>query len=105
MAPNETDKMLLVEMAEDEHGHAEEFKSIYHIMTGKCPNVKVLPPKMTLGYRETLRDRVLDESGDFRKYALDYLKYGNNIRLKQAFYKAHIDEGVHAMRLLYMLSK
>ena len=49
---------------------------------------------------------VLDESGDFRKYNREYMSTpSDNVRLKNAFYNAAVDENMHAMRLLYILAK
>jgi len=55
-------------------------------------------------YREILMDRVLDESGDYRKYAEQYRNTGNK-ELQDAFIKASTDENVHALRLLYLLDQ
>lgn len=105
IAPNETDRQLLLEFAEDEQSHADEFKRIYRQMTGRSYNPEVMPPEMIGSYRDILRDRVLDESGDFRKYGEQYLITENNTPLKNAYYRARTDENVHALRLLYMLSE
>ncbi|MGN0383189.1 MAG: hypothetical protein ACI4DS_02885 [Eubacterium sp.] len=62
-------------------------------------------PNLQGNYKDILRDRVLDESGDFRKYGEQYLSTNCNQRLKEAYYRARTDEAVHALRLLYMLSE
>lgn len=105
MAPNEKDRRLLYEFANDEQSHADEFQRIYRSMTGRRYNPTLPPPDLSDGYRDILRDRVLDESGDFRKYGEQYLQTNQNQALKTAYYRARTDENVHALRLLYLLSE
>lgn len=104
-APNNTDKKILLEMSADEKTHAERFQQIYKKMTGKSYNPVIKPPVLTGSYKDILRERVLDESADYRKYGQQYLLTENNMALKYAYYLAHLDENVHALRLLYLLSK
>lgn len=105
IAPNENDRQLLTEFANDEQGHATQFKQIYRTLTGRSYNPEIPPPDISGSYRAILQDRVLDESGDFRKYGEQYLQTTMNAPLKDAYYLARTDENVHALRLLYMLSE
>ena len=102
VAPTEDDRQLLMEFSEDEQSHAEMFKRIYRNMTGRSYNPVVPPVVLNGSYRDILRDRILDESGDYRKYSEQYL-ITKNTRLKDAYFKAKTDENVHALRLLYLL--
>lgn len=104
IAPSETDRQLLIEFSEDEQFHADEFKRIYRAMTGRSYNPIVQPIVLKNPYYDILRDRVLDESGDFRKYGEQYLLTTQNDTLKNAYYRAKMDENVHALRLLYLIS-
>lgn len=105
IAPDEMGRTLLLEFADDEYAHAVTFQKIYHSITGKQYN-PVIPPVVLAGtYGEILLDRVLDESGDYRKYGEQYLITKSNLMLKNAYYRASMDENVHASRLLYMISK
>jgi len=103
-APNAEFRQLLNEFSDDEQSHADEFKAIYRALTGNSYNPEVKPPVLTGSFDDILRDRVLDESGDFRKYGEQYLQSGGNDILRNAYYRARTDENVHALRLLYMLS-
>jgi len=105
MAPSEEDRKLLLEFSADEQSHADEFKRIYTMLTRKSYNPEIAPPVITDSYKNVLRERVLDESGDFRKYGEQYLITNINIALKDAYYRARTDENVHALRLLYLISK
>ncbi len=105
IAPNDEDRKLLMEFSADELSHANEFKRIYTMLTRKNFNPEIKTPVISDSYKNVLRERVLDESGDFRKYGEQYLQENVNIMLKDAYYRARTDENVHALRLLYMISK
>jgi len=105
IAPSETARQLLMEFAEDEQAHAEEFKRIYRALAGRSYNPSMQPVVLHGSYRDILRERVLDESGDFRKYGEQYLQTTQNNVLKNAYYRARTDENVHALRLLYLLNQ
>lgn len=104
MAPNDEYKQLLMDFSKDEQSHADEFKLIYRMITGKKFSPTVNTTTIEDSFNDILRDRVLDESGDFRKYGEQYLNTTQNQILKDAYYRARTDENVHALRLLYMLS-
>jgi len=105
IAPNDEDRKLLMEFSADEQSHADEFKRIYTMLTRKSFNPEIKTPVISDSYKNVLRERVLDESGDFRKYGEQYLQENVNTMLKDAYYRARTDENVHALRLLYMISK
>lgn len=104
-APNPGYQELLLEFAEDEQAHADEFGRIYRNLTGRAYSPLIPRPILKGNFYDILRDRVLDESGDFRKYGEQYIQTNRNAALKNAYYKARTDENVHALRLLYMLSQ
>lgn len=103
IAPFDMDKKLLGEFSKDELSHANEFRKIYKEITGQDYDPPISMPKLSGNYRDVLRNRVLDESGDFRKYGEQYLITNDNEALKNAYYRARTDEAVHALRLLYLL--
>lgn len=104
IAPNDAHRQLLLEFSEDEQAHAEEFKRLYRMLTGRSYHPVVKPLVLTDPYESILRNRVIDESGDFRKYGEQYIQTNDNNALKNAYYRARTDENVHALRLLSMLS-
>jgi rubrerythrin len=104
IAPNGNFYHLLIEFSNDEQAHADEFKRIYRRLTGKNYNPVITPPILEGSFDDILRDRVIDESGDYRKYAQQYIQTERDDQLKKAYYRAKTDENVHALRLLYMLS-
>ncbi len=105
IAPNDEDRKLLMEFSNDEQSHADEFKRIYRMLTRNSYNPEIKPPVISDSYKNVLRERVLDESGDFRKYGEQYIQTNINTELRDAYYRARTDENVHALRLLYMISK
>jgi len=105
IAPSDEDRKLLLEFSADEQSHADEFKRIYTMLTRKTFNPEIKTPVISDSFKNILRERVLDESGDFRKYGEQYLQENVNTMLKDAYYRARTDENVHALRLLYMISK
>lgn len=104
-APNENSRQILIEIAEDEQGHANEFKRIYRMLTGRRFSVQVNPIQLTDTYENVLRERIIDESGDYRKYGEQYMLTKQNIPLGDAYFKAMLDENVHALRIIYLLDE
>ncbi len=105
MAPDEMEMNLIMEMAADEQSHADEFKLIYKDLTGEIYRPNIPPVKVTMPFADILRDRVIDESGDFRKYMHAHQKYFNDETLREAFFNAGVDENVHVVRLLNFLNQ
>ena len=101
IAPNDADKKLLIEFSEDEQVHAENFQKIYKTITGKMYEPKIQKPEISGSFDHILKDRVLNESRDFRKYAQQYIATQRNETLRDAYFNAETDENVHALRLLY----
>ncbi len=104
IAQNAEFRQLLLQFSDDEQLHADLFGSIYKKMTGKTYSPEIMKPVFTGSFFDILRERVIDESGDYRKYAEKYIDTQKNEALKDAYYRARTDENVHALRLLYMLS-
>lgn len=105
MAPDEMEMNLIMEMAADEQSHADEFKLIYKDLTGEIYRPDIPPANLNMPYTDIIRDRIIDESGDFRKYMLAHQKYFNDAALREAFFNAGVDENVHAVRLLGFLNQ
>lgn len=104
-APNENAREILTEIAEDEQGHSNEFKRIYRMLTGRRFTAQVNPIQLTDTYENILRERIIDESGDYRKYGEQYIMTRQNIPLSDAYFKAMLDENVHALRIIYLLNR
>ncbi|MHC1722686.1 MAG: hypothetical protein AB9836_05725 [Aminipila sp.] len=104
MAPDEAEMNLIMEMAADEQSHADEFKLIYKDLTGEIYRPNIPPVNLNMSYFDVLRDRVIDESGDYRKYMHDHQEYFSDEVLRETFFNAGVDENLHAVRLLNFLN-
>jgi len=105
MAPDEMQMNLLMEMAADEQSHADDFKLIYKDLTGEVYRPSIPPINVNLTYSQLLSDRILEETEDFRKYMYAHQRYFNDETLREIFFRAAVDENVHAVRLLELLNR
>ena len=104
-APDEEDRRLLLEFSADEQAHAEEFQRLYRALYGQSYTPAPPAVKFEGTYWQVLAERILDESRDYRKYGEFYMENIGNEALARAAYRARTDENVHALRIIYMLSK
>jgi len=102
LTPMPQAQALLVSFAQDEADHAANFKTLYRLITGTSPpEIEIKQPKIN-SFEEAVRQRIIAESGDFQKYALDYTIY-HEPPICDLFYLTSIEEGQHAMRLTLLL--
>lgn len=104
IAPRD-DVIPLLEIANDEQQQAEDFQCIYQTLTGCSFDPIVDTPILTEPYDDILRNRVLAESEDFRAYGEQSLACRQNPQLQNALACASLDENVHALSLLTLLTK
>lgn len=104
-APSEHDRQLLLELAKDTEGHAEDFQNAYSTITSRSYTPEVPAPDMSENYRDILKTCVSSASNDLRVYDEEYRQLDKNPALKNAFAQAKIDKGVHALHLLNLLSE
>lgn len=102
-SPNEETRAILLNFADTEQKHADEFLRIYKMMTGYSFEPEPLPVTENGSYRSILKNRIIDEIKDSKKYRADYLKTGDNLNLKRAFFNAFNDELHHAVEIIYIL--
>ena len=55
VAPNEADRQIFLEIAENEHRHADSFSRMYRKLTGLNYTPKIYPQKMEGPYQFALR--------------------------------------------------
>lgn len=103
LAPEEEDKAIILGFASDEAAHASNFKILYRLLTGTVPPEPVIVVPQIDDFEEGVERRILAESGDFRKYAMDYTEY-NEPPICDLFYLTSVAEGQHAMRLTLFLN-
>ena len=105
MTEDESARKLLAELSSDEQRHADMFGRIYKAMFGKVYLPQAPEHDFSKSFDELLRRRVLSESADFRKYALDWLSPSANRMLRDACFRASVDENVHALTVLCLLDQ
>ena len=103
LAPEEEDRSIILGFARDEAMHASNFKILYRLLTGTVPPEPVVVEPQIDNFEEGVERRILAESGDFRKYAMDYVEY-HEPPVCDLFYLTSVAEGQHAMRLTLFLN-
>lgn len=103
IAPNEEYRKLLIETSDDEERHANEFKKIYRMLTGRDYNPDLPKAALKGDFRNNLRESFLDEIEAYKDYGKQYVETDRNRFLKELYYTAQLDENVHALRMLYMM--
>lgn len=93
---------LLVSFAQDEANHATNFETLYRLLTGtNPPDIEIKQPRIN-SFEEAVRQRIIAESEDFKKYSIDYSNF-HNPPICDLFYLTSVVEGQHAMRLTLLL--
>ncbi|QHI71262.1 ferritin family protein [Aminipila terrae] len=105
IAPDQVSKQVIYEMANDEMRHAEEFKVIYHSMTGDYYNPSVTTALQRRPYRESLQDKSLSEGYRYGRYMSDYNRGLGDAILLGSLFGAGVDKNLHSIALLYLLSR
>ena len=103
-APTVRARMILMEMSNDEAGHAHNFMRAYKLLTGKDYIMKSVPRPQIPDYREAIKQRIIAETTDYKKYGEQYLK-AKTPYLKDLFFMTRTDEAVHAMRMPLLLAE
>lgn len=101
MAPTAQAREWMLEWSDDEASHALLMSSLYLELTGEpVPMLPVTPPNVP-PYPQALRERIVAESGDVRKYSDAYLS-SVDPRVRDIFFRLSVTEGYHALRLLLL---
>lgn len=97
-APTQRSKELLMEFSADEQMHAQNFINAYYMLTGKVYRPLVVEDPVVPEYTEALKERIMAETKDYKKYGEQYLKQDYKY-LKDLFYMTRTVEAQHAMRI------
>ena len=101
-APNENSREILLNIGRDEKSHAENFKQAYYYLTGRVYLLKQIKVPEISGYEEGLKNRLLAETENYKKYSKDYIEAQNKY-LKNLFFMIRTSEAQHAMRIPVLL--
>jgi len=78
--------------------HAQNFNEAYTRITGRPYRPPEIVDPIVPDYEEALKQRVLAETADYKKYGEQYLCSRTNY-LKDLFFMTRTDEAIHAMRI------
>ena len=102
VAPNEADRQIFLEIAENERRHADRFSQIYQVLTGQNYTPKVYPQKMEGPYRFALRQLLLNEHKTFLEYHRQFMQT-DNMTLKNICYEAGKNKSDHIHKLMRLM--
>jgi rubrerythrin len=104
-APTQRAKEIILEFSQDEKLHAENFMQVYYFMTGQryCP--LYIPTPQVPDYEEALKQRIIAETNDYKKYGIKYLETKCNPYLSDLFFMTRTYEAIHAMRIPILLEE
>ncbi|WP_416198505.1 MAG: Rubrerythrin domain-containing protein [Sporanaerobacter sp.] len=98
LAPTELSKEIILRLSEDEAMHAENLQRTYYMITGRYYTIEPIEPVVISDYEDALKQRVLAETNDYKKYGEEYLMAPNKY-LKDLFFNTRTVEAQHAMRI------
>ncbi len=104
IAPNPFAGGIILEFSQDEREHAYEFQQAYKVLSDRpfTPPGEMEYEFEIENYIESLEERVLEETNDYKKYKEYYLMTNNPV-LRDIFFNAMHDEDYHATRELYLI--
>jgi len=103
-APTRRARELLMEFSRDEETHARNFRDTYSMLTGRTPNPPMVEEPNVPEYQEALKQRILAETSDYKKYGIDYLRACRTY-LKDLFFMTRTIEAQHAMRMPLLMAE
>ncbi|SHI09287.1 ferritin-like domain-containing protein [Sporanaerobacter acetigenes] len=98
LAPTDFSKEIILGFSQDEAMHAENFQRTYYMITGRYYMPGPIEPIVISDYEDALKQRVLAETRDYKKYGEEYLMAPNKY-LKDLFFNTRTVEAQHAMRI------
>lgn len=103
-APTTRARDLLMEFAADECKHAQEFMRAYYGLTGRMFTLPAIVDPTVPDYDEALKERILAETKDYKKYGEKYLEVSIPW-LKNMFFMTRTGEAIHAMRIPILMKE
>lgn len=104
LAPTKRARDLLLEFSSDERMHAENFMRAYRIVTGRGYTPPRIEPPEIPRYDEALKQRIIAETNDYKKYGEWYLRIPDPY-LRMLFFETRTDEARHAMRIPILMEE
>ena len=104
IAPNEEERRIFLEIAENERRHADSFLKIYLAMTGQNYTPRAYPRTLEGPYRFALRQLLLNEHRTFQEYHRQFMKT-DNMELKSVCYEAGRNKSTHIQKLISLMTR
>lgn len=104
IAPNETERQIFLEIAENERRHAEKFLQIYVALTGQDYTPQTYPRTMEGPYQFALRQLLINEHKTFQEYHQQFMKT-DNMALKSVCYEAGRNKSDHVHKLITLIKQ
>ncbi|HWP52154.1 MAG TPA: ferritin-like domain-containing protein [Clostridia bacterium] len=101
-APTEHDRQLLLEIAENERNHADEFKGIYQAAVGQSYEPEIVPPDMEAPYQIVLRQMIIYENAAFQEYHNQFITSKDPV-LKKTCYQTGKNKSDHINKLIKLM--
>ncbi len=102
VAPNEADRQIFLEIAENVRRHADNFSQMYQALTGQTYTPRIYPQKMEGPYQFALRQLLLSTHKSFQEYHWQYMKT-DNMALKNVCYEASKNKSEHIHKLMSLM--
>lgn len=103
IAPNEKERQLFLEIAENERRHAEKFLQVYVALTGQDYTPQSYPRTMEGPYQFALRQLLINEHKTFQEYHQQFMKTDNMV-LKSVCYEAGRNKSDHVHKLINLIN-
>lgn len=103
-APTQRARDLLMEYSRDEMTHAHNFMSALYLLTGQTYYPPAVADPTVPEYEEALRERLLAETADYKKYGEKYLVACHSC-LRNLFFMTRTVEAQHAMRIPLLMEE
>lgn len=97
-APTSLAKEILLRLSNDEKCHAESFMQAYYYLTGRMFTPLIDDFPIIPDFEAALRNRMLAETNDYKKYGERYLEAPNKY-LSNLFFLIKTVEAQHAMKI------
>ncbi len=104
IAPNETERQIFLEIAENERRNAEKFLQIYVALTGQDYTPQTYPRTMEGPYQFALRQLLINEHKAFQEYHQQFMKT-DNMALKSVCYEAGRNKSDHVHKLINLIKQ
>jgi len=103
-APTQRAKTLLLEFSKDEGEHAKNLLKAYCYLTGTYYTIPPAAPPLVPEYQEALKQRLIVETSNYKKYGEQYLKAPTKY-LQDLFFSLRTASAIQAKRIPLLMEE